>query len=91
MSEHTTPMNRNRNSQITACETSWPSNRPTAKIYMLQCKKCGFRYGANGCDIHIRKCPNCQGGAPCSRRDCPAVGDGDIGDCCECWDWVRRS
>jgi hypothetical protein len=25
---------------------------------------CGHRYGANGSDFHIRKCPNCQGGAP---------------------------
>ena len=24
---------------------------------------CGHRYGANGSDFHIRKCPKCQGGA----------------------------
>jgi len=84
MSEHTTVGNRNRNGQITIRETQWLSNHRTAKIYILKCEKCGFRYGANGCDIHIRKCPSRQGGKRCSRRDCPAVADGEVGNCREC-------
>jgi hypothetical protein len=32
-------------------------------IYTLGCSDCGCIYGANGSDIHERKCPKCQGGA----------------------------
>ena len=34
--------------------------------YKLEClaAKCGHIYGANGTDIHLRKCPECQGGCP---------------------------
>lgn len=31
--------------------------------YRLECLLCGFVYGANGSDIHERKCPSCQAGA----------------------------
>lgn len=31
--------------------------------YRLECLLCGFVYGANGSDIHERKCPRCQQGA----------------------------
>lgn len=33
-------------------------------VYELKCQHCGLRYGANGSDIHERKCPACQGGRP---------------------------
>ena len=33
-------------------------------VYELRCKHCGDAYGANGSDIHERKCPKCQGGRP---------------------------
>src|SRR5439155_17829978 len=33
-------------------------------IYVLRCTNCRFEYGANGTDIHDRKCPRCQEGAP---------------------------
>jgi hypothetical protein len=33
-------------------------------VYVLNCTACGFVYGANGSDIHLRKCPNCQKGRP---------------------------
>lgn len=33
-------------------------------VYELKCKHCGHRYGANGSDIHERKCPACQDGRP---------------------------
>lgn len=33
-------------------------------IYVMRCLECLNIYGSNGCDVHIRKCPYCQGGAP---------------------------
>jgi len=33
-------------------------------IYQLGCSVCGYVYGANGSDIHIRKCPKHDGGMP---------------------------
>ena len=41
-----------------------PGNHYNQYAYKLECLHCGFCYGANGVDIHERKCPNCQGGAP---------------------------
>lgn len=32
--------------------------------YRLECLDCGYVYGANGSDVAIRKCPECQGGMP---------------------------
>lgn len=32
--------------------------------YRAECGHCGHLYGANGSDMHERRCPNCQGGAP---------------------------
>jgi hypothetical protein len=32
--------------------------------YKLECTKCGYVYGANGADLHLRLCPQCQSGAP---------------------------
>ena len=31
--------------------------------YRMECSQCGHIYGANGSDVHHRKCPECQGGA----------------------------
>jgi hypothetical protein len=33
-------------------------------IYELKCRACSHQYGANGSDIHERKCPTCQAGRP---------------------------
>jgi hypothetical protein len=33
-----------------------------ALVYEMECTECGEVYGANSCDIHLRKCPTCQGG-----------------------------
>ena len=33
-------------------------------VYELKCQHCGHLYGANGSDIHERKCPKCQNGKP---------------------------
>lgn len=32
-------------------------------LYMMHCDDCGHEYFANGSDIHLKKCPKCQGGA----------------------------
>ena len=32
--------------------------------YKTECTLCGFVYGANGSDMHERRCPECQNGRP---------------------------
>lgn len=32
--------------------------------YKTECTHCGMTYGANGSDMHLRRCPSCQSGAP---------------------------
>lgn len=39
-------------------------SKPDQYIWIIECKDCFNVYGANGCDYHIRKCPQCQGGNP---------------------------
>jgi hypothetical protein len=36
------------------------------RSYRMLClnERCGNVYGANGTDVHLRKCPRCQGGKP---------------------------
>lgn len=57
----------NRNRQVVIGNTGLPGAN-NQRIYELKCLVCGERYGANGFDIHERKCPNpkCEegGGAP---------------------------
>lgn len=60
----TTPGYRNRNAQIVISPTGRPGTDHNQQIYHLHCGSCGLNYGANGSDIHIRKCPRCGGGAP---------------------------
>lgn len=38
----------------------------SAKFYEMECLDCGHKYMANGCDIWLRKCPEC--GTPKSRK-----------------------
>lgn len=40
------------------------SNHEHGEAWVLRCLECSYEYGANGCDVHIRKCPKCQGGQP---------------------------
>ena len=40
-----------------------PGNHFNQRAYKMKCLCCGHTYGANGADIHLRKCPNCQCGA----------------------------
>jgi hypothetical protein len=53
----------NSNGQVLVRKTTQPSpNFSGQNIWEMECKDCKHRYGANGCDVHHRKCPNCQGG-----------------------------
>jgi hypothetical protein len=60
----TEPGYRNRNGQVVVRGTDLPGTDHFQYVYVLRCGGCGHEYGANGSDIHLRKCPNCQGGAP---------------------------
>jgi hypothetical protein len=53
----------NKNGQVVIRNTKLPGTDHGQFIYQLGCSHCGHTYGANGSDIHLRKCPNCQGGA----------------------------
>ena len=54
----------NRNCQINLGPTdpTRSGSDHNAYVYVLHCPKCGTNYGANGTDVHHRKCPYCQGG-----------------------------
>lgn len=55
---------RNRNDQEVVRPTGLPGTDHLQYVYVLRCAACGCEYGANGSDIHGRKCPRCQGGRP---------------------------
>lgn len=64
------PGDINRNDQILIARTDQPGTDHNQYIWMLVCVRrdenddlCGHKYGANGSDFHLRKCPACQGGA----------------------------
>jgi len=50
--------------QTVVRQTNLSGNRPGQRLYVLKCGKCGQQYGANGCDIHFRRCPAYDGGQP---------------------------
>ena len=65
------PGDINRNDQILITRTDQSGTDHNQYIWVLVCARrgegnaiCGHRYGANGSDFHLRKCPVCQGGAP---------------------------
>lgn len=55
---------RNANGQSVLRKTNVSGNVAGQDVYVLVCAHCGVEYGANGCDIHLRKCPSCMGGQP---------------------------
>ena len=64
------PGDINPNDQILIVRTDRPGSDHLQYVWVLVCARrnadgaiCGHRYGANGSDFHIRKCPRCQGGA----------------------------
>ena len=60
----TDPGYANRNGQTVVRPTGQPGTDHLQRIYVLRCTHCTTEYGANGSDIHERKCPKCQGGKP---------------------------
>lgn len=60
----TTPGFVNRHGQEVIRDTSKAGTDHGQYVYELKCQNCGHRYGANGSDIHERKCPACQNGKP---------------------------
>jgi hypothetical protein len=54
----------NNNGQVVIRNTGRPGNLHGQTVYQLGCSHCGHVYGANGADIHLRNCPEHQGGAP---------------------------
>lgn len=54
----------NTNGQEVLGPTGLPGTDHGQSIYVLKCRSCAQEYGANGTDIHIRRCPNCGGGRP---------------------------
>lgn len=61
----------NPNDQILIARTNRLGTDHQQYVWVLVCARraadgaiCGNRYGANGSDFHIRKCPKCQSGAP---------------------------
>jgi hypothetical protein len=64
LQQTTEPGYVNPNGQVTVRNTGKPGTDHLQYIYQLACSRCGHVYGANGSDIHERKCPSCQSGAP---------------------------
>lgn len=50
----------NKNSQMNCGSTGEPGNLEGQTFYWMQCLHCGHEYKANGCDVWLRKCPNCM-------------------------------
>ena len=50
----------NRNNQENYGCLNKPGNHYNQMAYLLHCNECGFEYEANGCDVAIRRCPNCM-------------------------------
>jgi hypothetical protein len=53
----------NPNDQEVIRKTDLPGTDHGQRVYVLRCRRCGFEYGANGSDIHLRRSPQCQRGA----------------------------
>jgi hypothetical protein len=55
-------VNRNKQKNLGRREPLLAGTDHGQYVYVINCTECGNVYGANGSDIHLRKCPNCQGG-----------------------------
>ena len=62
----------NRNRQRNDGPTGKPGNHWNQREYAMTCLGCGNKYGANGADVHLRRCPK-------PRADCPQYGGGTHG------------
>lgn len=59
----TVPGYVNRHGVSVIRKTDLPGNDHLQVTYVLRCPD-GHEFGANGSDIWLRKCPECQGGRP---------------------------
>jgi hypothetical protein len=55
---------RNGHGQVVVRKTDAVGTQPLQRVYAVRCDRCGNHYGANGGDVHDRRCPACQGGTP---------------------------
>jgi len=62
--DSTIPGYLNKNNQRNLGRTEEKGTDHGQWLYSMECQKCKFKYKANGTDIWLRKCPNCQGGRP---------------------------
>jgi hypothetical protein len=54
---------KNQNDQELIRRTATPSGtHPFARVWEMECGRCGHRYGCNSCDAHIRHCPQAHEG-----------------------------
>lgn len=53
-----------RNRQKVVSKTDRPGTDHNQVVYILHCGGCEHEYGANGSDIHARRCPKHDRGAP---------------------------
>lgn len=60
----TRPGFTNANGQTVIGPTGLPGTDHGQSVYVLRCGHCSEKYGANGSDIWLRKCPHCQRGRP---------------------------
>jgi hypothetical protein len=58
------PGSENRNAQVVIGPSDAAPSLHGQRVYVLRCGACSHTYGANGCDVFQRRCPECQGGAP---------------------------
>ena len=64
LAKTTIPGYTNANGQRVIERTGWASTSFVGQtIYRMLCTSCGFGYGSNGCDIHLRRCPSCGRGS----------------------------
>lgn len=55
---------RNEHGQEVIRKTTAIGTIPGQRLFVLRCSACGYVHEANGCDIHLRRCPSCQDGPP---------------------------
>ena len=54
----------NHHGQVVIRNTGLPGTDFGQTVYQLGCSECGHVYGANGADIHLRRCPMHDHGKP---------------------------
>ena len=55
---------RNEYGQEVIRKTQSAGTVPDRPVFVLRCGDCAHEYGANGSEIHSRRCPQCRGDSP---------------------------